>query len=44
MGRLSLAKGEGEDEDCVKAINAAARQSQPLIFILPRELILILID
>lgn len=34
MGRLSLAKGEGEGEDCVKAINAAARQGQPLAFIL----------
>jgi hypothetical protein len=34
MGRLSLAKGEGEGEDCVKPINAAARQSQPLTFIL----------
>src|SRR5437667_6531463 len=34
MDRLSLAKGEGEGEDCVKAINAAARQIQPLTFIL----------
>jgi hypothetical protein len=34
MGRLSLAKGQGEGEGGVKATNAAARQIQPLTFIL----------